>query len=178
MLWHLFSAAPSAGEAARWYLHGGFLIDFVGERGPVSKFRLVGADVAVLVLQVVLLAVVKEHERLRDVMGGGAEQTGSGTGETGAASSPGEHAQDHDAEEQGIRRDTTLDDEDDDHVRESLDLLHDDQEGSSAAGANGGPSSSVRREHHPLDRFYSGQFVVAELYVWDALKAAWKESSA
>jgi Fungal domain of unknown function (DUF1746) len=141
------------------------LIDFVGERGPVSKARLLAADIAVLTVQVVLLAVVRERERLRDAMGqsastGGAEgaEAGVDTGELGV--------QDHDAEELGIRRD----EEQDHEWAEDEDPLAPDVEVPVGDGA-------ARREQHPLDRFYTGQFLVADLCIWDALRASWKESS-
>ena len=63
VLLHVFSDAPSAGEAVRFYLHGGLLIDFVGERGPISKTRLVLMDGLVLVLQLVQMAVHGEQVR-------------------------------------------------------------------------------------------------------------------
>jgi hypothetical protein len=31
LLWHVLASAPSAGELTNGYLHGGLLIDFIGE---------------------------------------------------------------------------------------------------------------------------------------------------
>ncbi|KAH0608973.1 uncharacterized protein H6S33_001201 [Morchella sextelata] len=39
-LCHILGAAPSAGELSNGYLHGGFIIDFIGQEGPISKWRL------------------------------------------------------------------------------------------------------------------------------------------
>lgn len=58
---HLLSARPEAkGWASRGYLHGGLIIDFVGEPGPVSKWRLVSMDLLIFGLQLVVLVVGNE----------------------------------------------------------------------------------------------------------------------
>lgn len=94
----MWNARPEAGEATRGYLHGGLLIDFVGQKGPISKLHLVLLDVATLVLQLLMLAVFVELHKLRV---GRLKETASDT-----APAEGNYftAQDHDAEERGIRR--------------------------------------------------------------------------
>lgn len=63
---HLLQARPEAkGWASRGYLHGGLIIDFVGEPGPVSKWRLVSMDLLIFGLQLVVLVV--GNERLKAV---------------------------------------------------------------------------------------------------------------
>jgi hypothetical protein len=57
-LFHLIAVSPSAGESTRGYLHGSLFVDFVGQLGPTSKFRLLLIDVAITVLQLLLLSVV------------------------------------------------------------------------------------------------------------------------
>ncbi|PWW78859.1 DUF1746-domain-containing protein [Tuber magnatum] len=57
-LWHIIASAPSAGELTNGYLHGGLIIDFIGQEGPISKWRLVYMDFAILFLQLVMLTVV------------------------------------------------------------------------------------------------------------------------
>lgn len=58
---HLLQANPEAkGWASRGYLHGGLIIDFVGELGPVSKWRLVSMDLLIFGLQLVVLVVGNE----------------------------------------------------------------------------------------------------------------------
>lgn len=77
---------PSAGEGARGYLHGGLLIDFIGQKGPISKFSLVLLDLLIVGLQVVMLSVNGEVRR--------ATMARKGITPTAAV-------QDHDAEERG-----------------------------------------------------------------------------
>jgi len=58
---HLLSTRPEAkGWASRGYLHGGLIIDFVGEAGPVSKWRLVSMDLLIFGLQLVVLVLGNE----------------------------------------------------------------------------------------------------------------------
>src|SRR5271154_7042735 len=67
---HLLFSAPSAGEPTQGYLHGGLLIDFIGQRkpsqkknvglmvgGPTSRLRLLFVDVVILMLQLTMLAI-------------------------------------------------------------------------------------------------------------------------
>ena len=51
----------------RGYLHGGVIIDLIGQKGPTSKFHLVLLDLLVLGLQCFMLAVHVERERLSAV---------------------------------------------------------------------------------------------------------------
>lgn len=61
LLTHTISPAPqSTGWASRGYIHGGLIIDFVGELGPVSKWRLVGLDLTIFALQLLILVVGTE----------------------------------------------------------------------------------------------------------------------
>ncbi|KAF1817009.1 DUF1746-domain-containing protein [Eremomyces bilateralis CBS 781.70] len=96
MVLHLYCARPSASEAARGYLHGGLLIDFIGQEGPISKLSLLMLDFAIMGLQVIMLSVNGEVRRVT--------MERKGTVSTGAAtqvSTQGNTAQDHDAEERG-----------------------------------------------------------------------------
>jgi len=54
---HLLFSVPSAGEPTQGYLHGGLLIDFIGQRGPTSRLRLLFVDVVILILQLTMLAI-------------------------------------------------------------------------------------------------------------------------
>jgi cytochrome b len=62
---HIFSSAPSAGEATRGYLHGGFVMDFIGQKGPSSKLHLLALDLVVILLQVVHLSAFIARQRLK-----------------------------------------------------------------------------------------------------------------
>lgn len=89
ILTHILRQRPeSTGRAARGYLHGGLIVDFVGELGPISKWRLLLLDVLILGLQLFMLVVGSEKHGLN--------------GESAQESSTA--VQDIDAEEAGIRR--------------------------------------------------------------------------
>ncbi|RPA81398.1 DUF1746-domain-containing protein [Ascobolus immersus RN42] len=53
---HTLSDAPSAGEASGGYLHGGILIDFIGQATPISRVRLALLDTFVMFLQLIMLS--------------------------------------------------------------------------------------------------------------------------
>ena len=62
ILTHLIRAAPVAdGNWSRGYLHGGLLMDFVGELGPTSKSKLLVMDLMVLGLQALMLMIMTEQ---------------------------------------------------------------------------------------------------------------------
>jgi hypothetical protein len=113
---HLLYAAPSAGEDTRGYLHGGLMIDFIGQQGPTSKWKLAGLDIALLLLQMTMVAVhVKRRELKKKLanMSVSVEPAGTGTAQEeaeGAAPAVGQEAttrdQDADAEERGVLRRT------------------------------------------------------------------------
>ncbi|KAF3938483.1 hypothetical protein ABW19_dt0204778 [Dactylella cylindrospora] len=65
-LFHIFSDPPSASEATGGYLHGGMVIDFVGQEGPISRFRLVFIDLLILFLQLTMLTVKVFRQDLLD----------------------------------------------------------------------------------------------------------------
>ncbi|RMZ85313.1 hypothetical protein DV738_g69, partial [Chaetothyriales sp. CBS 135597] len=69
ILTHLLHDRPEAvSRYSRGWIHGGLLIDFVGELGPVSRASLLAYDCLIVLLQVLMLMV--GHERRR-VEGGG-----------------------------------------------------------------------------------------------------------
>jgi hypothetical protein len=120
---HLVYRAPTAGEDTRGYLHGGLMIDFIGQKGPTSKWKLVGLDLALLVLQMTMVAVhVKRRElkeKLAKISGGSSGSTANSAEGEAASAEPAATAaeenaareQDTDAEERGVlRRTDTLSD--------------------------------------------------------------------
>ncbi|KAF3004192.1 hypothetical protein E8E13_006409 [Curvularia kusanoi] len=116
---HMLWPAPAAGEDTRGYLHGGLMIDFIGQQGPTSKWKLSGLDACILVLQLIM---VSAHVKRRDLKKQLAQMT---TGETSAdiatdaatsgtpptASESAARGQDADDEERGVlhRTDTMSD---------------------------------------------------------------------
>ncbi|OBT45376.1 hypothetical protein VE00_04037 [Pseudogymnoascus sp. WSF 3629] len=81
---HLVTARPSGSELTRGYLHGGIIVDFIGQRAPSTKAVLVGLDILILVLQLVMLSVHVEEAVLKAALanrdGMTAYIAGGGTG--------------------------------------------------------------------------------------------------
>ena len=157
----------------RGYIHGALLIDFVGELGPISKIRMVLLDLAIMVLQFVILAVVLEREALKKGMEGGFGTAASSTEEeTGLG------GQDHDAEEQGIHRSLAAETGDvemqplrstrsgagDDYPRSETDTFLD--------LSLTLPRSSA--SEHPLDTFNSGQHVIVNLHIIETIRTSYR----
>ncbi|KAH7368961.1 hypothetical protein B0T11DRAFT_277925 [Plectosphaerella cucumerina] len=68
VLAHILEALPSAGEAARGYMHGGVIVDFIGQTPPSTKWTLLAFDFFILGLQCLMLSVHEERERLRKII--------------------------------------------------------------------------------------------------------------
>jgi len=126
----------------------------------VGRSRLVGLDLLVLVLQLVILGVT-------------LERTGVKAGDEAGI----EIRQDHDAEERGVIR------EDSSNDIEMQDLQH------TSSGRTGGDEDRERDElleadanseqesQHPLDPFYTGNHVIANLHILDTICTQWQASS-
>lgn len=152
---HLWFPKPEAGEAARGYLHGGLLLDFVGQLGPSSKLRLVLLDMFILLLQLIALAATVKRRSMGKLKPPTATRASRATSDSAVATLPG---QDHDAEERGL-------------LRRSLSpstSLSSRPEGSASGLASRTPPSG--RTNAMADLLASGQAVIAELYVWDTLR--------
>ena len=174
-LLHILSSPPLAGEATRGYLHGGILIDFVGQESPVSRIRLVSLDILTWVLQVVILAVMLER---RKIVASSNSQSPSVS-----ISRP----QDHDSEERGITRPPTSPTEDielqplpsgrtgadEDRERNELLLRHDTSPSSLNDNDNDDDPGVNAVDEHPLDRFHSGQQILADIYLLDVVRTQW-----
>lgn len=120
MLCHLIFSLPEASETMRGYLHGGVIIDFVGQKAPTSKLGLFMLDCLVLVLQCIMCAVWLEKDKLKKIeitvrrVSAGGFPKSSNTAVprptaaidvvTGAETS----TQDLDSEERGVLRDDLL----------------------------------------------------------------------
>lgn len=104
ILLHILTARPEAGEAMRGYLHGGVIIDLIGYRGPTSKLHLLCLDVLVLALQCLMLTVQTELKAVTVVLAAVRSNSAPSTQPEVQVVS----TQDHDAEEQGVVREGTL----------------------------------------------------------------------
>lgn len=113
LLIHILGTAPEAGEATGGWLHGGLIIDFIGQgmllmvctahvwwiysltvrltvESPVSKYRLAATDLTILSLQLVMLAAtISKQALLNNVT------------HTRRGGDNGTHRQDLDSEERG-----------------------------------------------------------------------------
>ncbi|ORY09204.1 hypothetical protein BCR34DRAFT_487588, partial [Clohesyomyces aquaticus] len=177
-LLHSLYPAPSAGEDTRGYLHGGLMIDFIGQQGPTAKWKLTGLDIAILLLQLVMVSVHVKKRDLKKKLGkisGGSAATrtegepspaqGSDNTTTEQPSTPipsataaTERDQDADAEERGVlRRTDTLSDiganDDPDHDEEDA-LL---------------PSSDTEHGIDAVDVLASGQCLIGDFHVINTL---------
>lgn len=170
MFLHILLSPPAAGEALRGYLHGGMTIDFVGQISPVSRWRLVGLDALCLVLQVVMMCVNLEKQRLQ-----GRRKVPGAVGMDAAAEEQGRGQQDLDAEERGV-----LGSEEVAAGIEMQDL------GPRSRGRTGGDEDRERdellahalqeeeRDDHPLDVFYTGEHVIVKLHLWETIRTQWR----
>lgn len=158
----MYLARPQAGEATRGYLHGGLLIDFVGQLGPISKLHLFILDVWILLLQLVMLAAYMERQKLK------SPPSSATTAGTGATEATGASQQDHDAEERGVLRESSGT-SDNAHNMNNLDENTErDQLLASSTQLETAGSSSV--EGYSREAYYSGQGIVVDLHVWNTVR--------
>ncbi|KAF3919491.1 hypothetical protein ABW20_dc0100550 [Dactylellina cionopaga] len=149
-LFHLFSEPPSPSETTGGYLHGGMVIDFVGQEGPISRLRLIYLDLLILILQLIMLTVkVSKQELLEN-------------------SSPTRTipAQDLDSKERGVNAAVEAD-VDDDNNSELAESPTDEPE-----------TESLRRRRPAGDsNIYSGEIIVADLRVVQTVRSQWNSSN-
>jgi len=177
LILHIILARPEAGEAVRGYLHGGLLIDFIGQQGPTSKIRLVLLDLLTATLQLLMLSTFIEQQQLKD---SSATTTSTASTTPGPALDTGgtSPAQDQDSEERGVlRSDATADDIE-------LQPLGAARSHTQSEGRTGGDEDGERDEllaepdedsgggprDDPLDMYSSGEAVVAELHLLDTIR--------
>ncbi|KAH0544178.1 hypothetical protein FGG08_001623 [Glutinoglossum americanum] len=177
-LLHLLYARPEAGEATRGYLHGGMIIDFVGQKGPVPKLRLLVLDLVVLVLQLAMLSVHLKRQRLK-----AASPTVQRLSPVAAldAEVTTPSVQDHDLEERGIHRNEPGDIE-----LQSFPPTHDSP---AVRGRTGGDEDGERDEllaerreaqgesdsgPEPLTEFHHGELIAAEIHILDTIRSQWR----
>ncbi|KAH0560088.1 hypothetical protein GP486_003394 [Trichoglossum hirsutum] len=174
-LLHLLYARPEAGEATRGYLHGGMIIDFVGQKGPISKLRLLTLDLVVLTLQLVMLSVHIKRQTLRS-----ASSTVGRSTPDAEVTAP--SIQDHDLEERGLRRSGP-----DGVELQTFPPTHDNL---AAQGRTGGDEDGERDEllveqpealdqgdsgPEPLTEFHHGELIAAEIHILDTIRSQWRD---
>ncbi|KAE8415770.1 hypothetical protein BDV36DRAFT_218564 [Aspergillus pseudocaelatus] len=177
MIHHKFFDQPEAGEATRGYLHGGLLIDFIGQKAPVSVARLLMSDLLVLFLDLVMLGLIVERVKMTEV-------TAPVSTIPGVIETPSD--QDHDSEERGVLRNNSAQPGDDielnemrppdehtdnstDEQLERTELLADPSESGRVSGA---------RNSHAMDAFASGEAVIMDLGIFNIIRDQWRHSPA
>ncbi|RYP93509.1 hypothetical protein DL770_000393 [Monosporascus sp. CRB-9-2] len=160
---HLVTSLPFAGEASRGYLHGGVLIDFIGQKAPTSKLSLLLLDFLILGIQCLMLAVNMERERIRKVV----KPPRVSAATAGSTERP-QTTQDHDSEERGVLRDApTLDESNDIEMRPLRSDRRDSDGGTS-------PSTGTGSEYEGLlDALRSGNAILSTFHVRRALRDTW-----
>ncbi|KAI6813054.1 hypothetical protein KC332_g10612 [Hortaea werneckii] len=97
ILLHLIYLPSSGGESTRGYLHGGLVMDFIGQQGGASRMHMLMLDLFLLCLQLTQLCAKTTKLKLKK---GPVQVTTSGGREYSAAPT----TQDIDSEERGVRR--------------------------------------------------------------------------
>ncbi|TQS35832.1 hypothetical protein Golomagni_03734 [Golovinomyces magnicellulatus] len=159
ILLHVFTARSESGEAMRGYLHGGIIIDLIGQKGPTSKIHLVLLDLLLLALQCFMLAVRVEEDRLQTIV---LALSKPGTAIAGLTVT-----QDYDAEERGVIRD---------EVRVDDVELDNPARPSSLSKSNAGPmlereiERQVQEDDETLELFWSGMATVCDFHILHNLR--------
>ncbi|KAK0633442.1 hypothetical protein B0T14DRAFT_420567 [Immersiella caudata] len=157
-LFHFLVTLPRASEATRGYLHGGVIIDFVGQKPPTWRLGLLAFDLIIWGAQCLMLAVHQEREKLRKVLIPSL-QTVPTTGTEAAT----ETMQDHDAEERGVLRD-------EDGLMESDDSIELQPLNGVAEGEPRIESGYSRATADLGDVMWSGNAVLANFHVVHAVR--------
>ena len=179
MLAHLIWAPPHASEATRGYLHGGIIVDFIGQKAPTSRFSLVLLDFIILAVQCFMLAVHQESEKLWKTVRPRTAATSAAGGATStvAAPAPAPTIQDHDAEERGEPRDLAQGraESDDIELRPMLGNSTSTEGRSRNRGDTHWPGGATARRTSSTDlaeTIASGNAVLADFHVINSIRMA------
>ncbi|KAF6842475.1 DUF1746-domain-containing protein [Colletotrichum musicola] len=176
ILLHIFASLPTASETARGYLHGGVVVDFIGQKPPTSRFTFLALDFIILVVQCLMLSVHSEREKLRRIVRPFLFRLPQVLQEQQPATS----TQDYDAEERGVLRDAPgLEIEGPDSV-EMQPLMSSGDVGPSTNAENRERSRSSRRRSsihtaagmHLFDVLSSGNGVLGEFHISHTIRNA------
>jgi hypothetical protein len=172
---HLIFSVTQGTELSRGYTQGGLFIDFIGQIPP-SKLRLVVMDVMIWVLQLVMLCVHIEHERIKKGLSGkdtlaeflaafGIQVRTMDEAERGASPTvvfgPNGEIQ---LQNFGERSTEIGEDESGSDDGASRNLLDERDHTADSQEDTGGP----------LDVFYSGNAIIGEFNVVETVRQVWK----
>ncbi|KAK0730684.1 hypothetical protein B0H67DRAFT_474954 [Lasiosphaeris hirsuta] len=162
ILLHSLLSLPQASETTRGHLHGGVIIDFIGQKPPTWRLSLLLLDLIILGAQCLMLAVHQEREKLRKAVNPSL-QTATGA-QANEAAAP-DTTQDHDAEERGILRD-------DANMLENSDEMELQPLTRGEVGADDRMGTSYSRAAVDLvDVLWSGNSVLANFHVVYAVRS-------
>ncbi|KAL4810216.1 hypothetical protein BDV18DRAFT_130534 [Aspergillus unguis] len=191
MIFHNFFSQPEAGEATRGYLHGGILIDFIGQKAPVPLTRLLFLDVLVMILNIVMLGLIIERVKVSEARNTTGTTSTAGVTATGtAAQDQPAGAQDHDHEERGLlNRESQLESQSDleTNFREQVSrstpsdtLSHShppSEEELERTRLLADPSETEghtnHHHQHALDTYSSGEAVVIRMGLFNVIRDQW-----
>ncbi len=150
------------------------MIDFVGQKGPVSKLWLLLLDLLTLTMQLFMLAAHIEQQNVKAKSDSGVE-SGSGATQDGTAIS----IQNLDSEERGVLRSEPSDTADIElrtlAVERGGDRAHvgieGPEDGEREAMLDEPPAFDIEDPRdHPLDIFHSGEVVAIDLYLFETIR--------
>lgn len=184
LLVHLFMAPARGSEISRGYLHGGVILDFIGEREG-QRWRCVATDVLVMIMQCIMVGVddvrlLVKRRRMGEL---GAKLDNSEEPRDNQNELAPRDLQNLDAEERGVVRQELLEnattgigtdnsqDENEIGNEEAASLLAD-----ASSSTLAGHDTSTPTPNAPLDIFYSGNAIVAEVHLLDSLRAQWHQA--
>ncbi|KAM0498046.1 hypothetical protein ACHAP8_006497 [Fusarium lateritium] len=173
ILLHILVPLPVGPDFHRGYMHGGLVIDFIGQKPPTSRFYYVLADVVILAVQCLMLTVHTERERLRVILKTFRPMVPDVAQETTPT------IEDLDAEERGVSRDmagTLPVDEEEGIELQPLNPVSTTEEGNSTSGESE-PSAREQSVDEPTrsnlsDVLSSGNAVIGEYHVLHSLHNA------
>lgn len=174
MLLHLFTSLPVGPEYFRGYMHGGMVIDFVGQKPPTSRLYYLLADLLILAVQCLMLTVHTEREKLRVTLKTFRPLIPELAQEVAAAPT----IEDLDAEERGLSRELSGVSATNETEDIELQPLRQSNEGEDGTEQNGdsSPQRDVSDEEpsrsHLSDLLSSGNAVLGEYHVVHSIRTA------
>ena len=169
----------------RGYLHGGIIIDLIGQKGMTSKLHLVLLDILILLLQCFMLTVHVERERLSGILTAytkgtplasdqpratvistqniDAEERGVIGGNDVAAQVPSETGLSRTDSRSSFVRRLVVDEVEEGEAMERAQLLDEP------------PPREDPEDDHPLDMFFTGTAIIAEFHIIETLRKQWAD---
>ncbi|KAI1946171.1 hypothetical protein LOZ57_003923 [Ophidiomyces ophidiicola] len=173
---HFLSAPPAASEVSRGYLHGGLFIDFIGQKGPISKLQLIAFDILVVCLQIIMMGIRLESEKTAASL---SRETSTSTLNARA-----EMSQDIDSEERGVHRlhspggdDIELQNLPSADVQNEPDIEEgNDQRRAFLSDSTTSTQPPLGQDNHARDEFLTGDAVIVEINVFRMIRDQWRRS--